>query len=104
MRLQQKENLENDYKVEVDSLMNDLDSKAKQIKNLEIQIKNKPAAPDTTEKDLHIEALHDEIVALKNEVKLLQKSLESAKAAEPAESWNDTIREELSNVQVCYRI
>jgi hypothetical protein len=100
LRLQQKENLENDYKVEIDSLMEELDTKGKQIKSLETQKKATPAAPDTAEKDLQIEALQEENAILKTELDILQKNLESAVTAEPAERWNDTIREELSNIQV----
>ena len=101
MRLQQKENLENDYKVEIDSLIEELDVKGKQMKNLiEAQKKSTPAAPDTAERDLQIETLQDEISSLRSEKGILQKNLETARAAEPVESWNDTIRDELSNLQV----
>jgi chromosome segregation ATPase len=100
LRLQQKENLENDYKVEIESLMEELDAKVKQIKSLETQKKITPAAPHSAERDLQIEALQDEIAGLKSEKGSLQKNLETARAAEPVESWNDTIRDELSNIQV----
>jgi phosphoenolpyruvate-protein kinase (PTS system EI component) len=102
LRLQQKENLENDYKVEIDSLMEELEAKGKQMKSLEAQKKSTPAVLDTAVRDLQIEALQDEILSLRSEKGLLQKNLETARAAEPVESWNDTIRDELSNLQVKY--
>lgn len=104
LRLLQKENLENDYRIEIDSLMEELDTKGKRIKNLETLKKSPATAPDTSEKDLQIESLQDQIAVLKTEVCLLQKQLETAMSAEPVDSWNNTIREELSNLQVRHSI